>query len=137
MASISLPLKYQHTLDCAAMSFPEAQALLLVVSQLARLVRPSVLTTAFLLLLRGYTTVHPPTWSIAVLAIGVLPFYYAARTRLATWHIERRAARLGAVLPPRLEGSKFGNLDILKVLSESFETDYLSEFIHQVVPLRV
>ena len=111
------------------MPFPESQVLLLVVSQLARLARPSVLTTAFLLLLRRYTTVHPPTWSIPVLAIGVLPVYYAARIRLATWRIERKAARLGAVLPPRLEGSKIGNLDVLKVLSESFETDYLSEHI--------
>ncbi|KIP10692.1 hypothetical protein PHLGIDRAFT_100824 [Phlebiopsis gigantea 11061_1 CR5-6] len=109
------------------MPLPESQAVLLVVSQLGRLVRPSLLTAALLLLLRRYTAVHPPTWAVPGLALAVLPVYYAVRIRFASWHIQRRAARLGAALPPRLEGRKFGNWDILQSLTESFETDYLSE----------
>ena len=98
-------------------SLPEAQAVSLVAYLLIFLCAPSVVTASTLVLLTKSTDVKLPTWSIAILAFASIPVYIAARIRYRSWSIERRAARLGAVLPSRMKGEKIGNVDIITKLA--------------------
>lgn len=108
-------------------SLPEAQAVSLVVLQLIRFLFPLVVTSAGLVLLGRLTDLELPTWAIATLACASIPAYTTAHVLMSAWRIERKAARLGAVVPPRLKGKKFGHIDLLFKLSKGFESDYLSE----------
>ncbi|EMD40964.1 hypothetical protein CERSUDRAFT_111537 [Gelatoporia subvermispora B] len=65
----------------------------------------------------------------SVIWILVLPLFYACRVWLKFRSHRRAAARLGAVLPPVLEGELPGNFDILTKLLESFSTGYLGDIL--------
>ena len=111
----------------SGVSLPEAQVVSLVAYLLIRLSTPPAASATILVLLTRFTNVKLPTWYIVLLSIASLPACLMVRVLYVSWHIERKAARLGATLPPRLKGLKFGNIDILATLSKGFETDYLSK----------
>ena len=62
-------------------------------------------------------------WVALVAALSV-PAVYAGRIVYRDWSVKRRAARMGAVLPPSWEGKAFGNTDILKYAIEAFHRGY-------------
>ncbi|KAL7282251.1 hypothetical protein ACG7TL_003720 [Trametes sanguinea] len=68
-------------------------------------------------------------WSplIIVAALLSVPAGCAARIFFRDWSACRRAASLGAVLPPRWDGRSIGNFDLLTDFLERFHTGYLGE----------
>ncbi|KAI0779781.1 cytochrome P450 monooxygenase pc-2 [Fomes fomentarius] len=67
------------------------------------------------------------TFWIALAAVLSIPAVYVGRILYRDWSVEQRAARVGAVLPPRWDGKSFGNVDILKYSLEMFRRGYLGE----------
>ncbi|OSC98991.1 cytochrome P450 monooxygenase pc-2 [Trametes coccinea BRFM310] len=65
--------------------------------------------------------------SIIVAALLSVPAGCAARIFFRDWSARRRAASLGAVLPPRWDGRLIGNFDLLTDFLERFHTGYLGE----------
>ena len=64
--------------------------------------------------LRTHIDIKIPTFLVVLIALLSIPAFHAARIVHRSWSIKRRAACMGAVLPPVWEGKSFGNLDILK-----------------------
>ncbi|TBU32981.1 cytochrome P450 monooxygenase pc-2 [Dichomitus squalens] len=61
-----------------------------------------------------HNNVKIPTTLVVLAALVSIPAVYAARIIYRSWSIKRRAARMGAVLPPVWKGKSFGSLDVLK-----------------------
>ena len=99
----------------------------LALAQLSRLIFPAVSLTGILLGLRRYASVPLPTKAVAVLAVACIVPYHIAKARFTLWRNERKAAKLGAVLPPRYPGKSIGNKDVLDLLNDAYFHGYLSE----------
>ena len=66
-----------------------------------------------------------PTWLVALLAVLSVPALHAGRTVQHRWSVRLRARRMGAVLPPRWDGKRFGNLDILEYSLDRYHHGYI------------
>ena len=66
------------------------------------------------------------TWGVAAALSG--PLILTARIRYKYYSFRVRAARMGAVLPPCLDGKEFGNFDILRGIIEAFKNGYPCTF---------
>lgn len=85
---------------------------------------PAVSLLAIAHVLRTFSDVDIPILFVMLVAIASIPAAYAARIAYVNWSIPRRAAKMGAVLPPRWDGKSFGNVDILKHSMERFFKGY-------------
>ena len=56
------------------------------------------------------------------------PVVHALLVWRRNWLAARKAARMGAILPPRLTGRWPAGLDLLVQLTDSFENGFLSEY---------
>ncbi|TCD70442.1 hypothetical protein EIP91_003523 [Steccherinum ochraceum] len=65
-----------------------------------------------------------PLWYAIPLTFVSLPVYLAFNVVYKRWQEKRRAAALGAVLPPSYDGVKFGNTDVIAMLLENFKHGY-------------
>lgn len=82
----------------------------------------SIFATAHVL--RAFGDMDLPTLLVALVAIASIPAVYAARIAYMNWIVPRRAARMGAVLPPRWDGKSFGNRDILQHILDQYLKGY-------------
>nr|BAL14713.1 cytochrom P450 [Phlebia brevispora] len=99
----------------------------LVLEQFAKLIYPGVLLSVALIVLDRASVVHVPGWAIAVIVLtGIIPYHIAA-ARYRLWRDARKAASLGAILPPRWEGKAIGSRDLLKMLDHAWQHGYLSD----------
>ena len=105
---------------------PQAHAL--VISQLTVLLYPAAITSGLIHVGQKYGGVRVSVWVTAVAMVVSVPAFHITRARLLLWWNKRKAARLGAVLPPMWNGKKMGNVDILGKLKESWSKGYLSTF---------
>ncbi|KAH9927188.1 cytochrome P450 monooxygenase pc-2 [Epithele typhae] len=64
---------------------------------------------------------------VVLLAVLSVPATFAARVQLNAWSVRRRARRAGAVLPPRWDGKRIGNFDILAHALERSQNGYIGE----------
>ncbi|KAI0637985.1 cytochrome P450 monooxygenase pc-3 [Trametes polyzona] len=74
-----------------------------------------------------WTGVVLPTWFWILAAIAFGPLLYSVHVRQKYRGYRRRAAALGAVLPPELTGHEFGNKDVLRGILDAFTTGYPSD----------
>jgi hypothetical protein len=105
------------------------QAHYLVFGQLCRLVAPAVAASALLLAIRHLQPIAAPAWIDALLALVAIPVYHVGRAYWQYWQNARKAARLGATLPPRWDGKLPGNWDVLQLVDQAYFKGYLSECI--------
>lgn len=75
---------------------------------------PAIAVFASARVLAGQRVLELATAWVALAAIASVPAAHAARIMYWSWSVKRRAARMGAVLPPSWEGTSIGNMDILK-----------------------
>ncbi|KAI0772047.1 cytochrome P450 monooxygenase pc-3 [Trametes elegans] len=68
-----------------------------------------------------------PTWFWAAATILSGPLLYAIHVQLKFRGFHRRAAALGATLPPELKGTEFANKDLLRGIIDAFTTGYPSD----------
>ncbi|CDO71398.1 hypothetical protein BN946_scf184908.g156 [Trametes cinnabarina] len=68
-----------------------------------------------------------PTWFWIIAAALSGPLFYAIHVSNKYRHFRRRAAALGATLPPDLVGKEFGNMDVLRGIIEAFTHGYPSD----------
>ncbi|KAI9066444.1 cytochrome P450 monooxygenase pc-3 [Trametes sanguinea] len=68
-----------------------------------------------------------PTWFWIIAAILSGPLLYAIHVSNKYRGYRRRAAALGAALPPDLVGKEFGNMDVLRGIIEAFTHGYPSD----------
>lgn len=106
------------------------QAPALVVQQLILLLYPAALLIGFTYIVGNSVRYHVPTWITVIAAIISVPLVLASRIAFRRWSTKRRAARLGAVMPPSWNGKKIGNIDIGARLRRSWKNGYLSEITH-------
>ncbi len=78
--------------------------------------------------LHSHNVLHIPAILVGLTSIMSIPLWYAVRIVYRKWSIKRRAARMGAVLPPRWEGESFGNMDIFKECLERWTKGYPGEW---------
>ena len=76
-------------------------------------------------LLQAYGVLYIPTVMLVVGAVLSIPLLVVARIVYAKYDLKRRAARLGAVLPPSRVGKSIGNIDILKHGIERWKNGYV------------
>lgn len=101
----------------------------LVLGQLVRLVAPAAAAGALLLALRRLElAAAAPAWAGVLVALLTVPAFHVCRARWLYSRYARKAARLGATLPPRWEGRLPGSVDILKLMDYAFRKGFLSEF---------
>ncbi len=103
------------------------QAHVLILRQLTPLIYPTILVIASFSFLRRLLNVVVPTWIVVIAVLISMPSFTITRAQIVHWLNARRAARLGAVLPPRWNGKRIGNLDVLEVLRKINVDGYLSE----------
>lgn len=65
------------------------------------------------------------TTSLAVAIVLGIPLLVVLRIFYTKLDLKRRAARLGAVIPPSREGKSFGNVDLLKYGIERWKNGYV------------
>lgn len=68
-----------------------------------------------------------PSWAWVLAAVLSGPLILTVRVQWKYHSFQRRAARLGAILPPEMKGHSFGNLDLLDGILKAFETGYPCE----------
>lgn len=103
---------------------PQAHAL--AISQLAVLFYPAAIANGLIRVGQRYGGIRVPVWATALAMLVSVPVFHIGRARVALWWNKRKAARLGATLPPMWVGKSIGNLDILATLKASWTTGYLS-----------
>lgn len=123
------------TTTSPAMELPETLALKVIGFEIVIVLYPSVITAAALILLRRLTRFWIPTWAVVCLAVLSLPAVHSLDIWRRDRQIARKAARMGAVLPPREQGRWPGGIDLLMVLTRAFETGFLSECLPRAVPV--
>ena len=87
---------------------------------------PAVLVFALVRTLRTFGLLDArfsQLW-VVLAAVVSIPTAYAGRIMFSRWSVKRRAARMGAVLPPKREGKSLGNVDILTHSMEMFRRGY-------------
>ena len=77
--------------------------------------------------LQAYGVLYIPTVMLVVGAVLSIPLLVVARIVYAKYDLKRRAARLGAVLPPSRVGKSIGNIDILKHGIERWKNGYVGK----------
>ncbi|KAI0772046.1 cytochrome P450 monooxygenase pc-3 [Trametes elegans] len=70
-----------------------------------------------------------PVWLVVIAAVLSGPLSSAVRIWLRFRGFRHRAAALGAMLPPGLKGSEFGNKDLLRRTLETFSKGYPSDVV--------
>ena len=98
----------------------------LALGQLARLLFPATLVLAGCLVADKTSVVKVPKWLMALAAVFSIPPYHVGGAWLRYWREGRKAARLGARLPPRWDGKLPGNGDVMMLVAESAATGFLS-----------
>lgn len=104
-----------------------AHPALLVFLQVCSIAAPAVLISVFLLLLRECTVVLISNWLTALVAFLAIPVYHIGRAKVQYWLNERKAAKLGAALPPRWDGKLIGNWDNLMSANKALVEGFLSK----------
>ena len=104
-----------------------SQAHSLVLGQVFRLFSPAVLVAAVLALASRRTSVVIPNWLGAIIVALTIPTYHIGHATLRYWRNARKAARLGAVLPPRWQGNLPGSYDLLQLVDQAYYRGFLSE----------
>lgn len=99
----------------------------LIVEQFCKLVYPAIVAAGTLLVLNRHSVVSVPGWLIGVLSAGCIVPFHIGMARLRLLADERKAATLGAILPPRYPGKAIGNWDVLGLLDDAYFNGYLSE----------
>ncbi len=85
---------------------------------------PAAAVVAAARVLYSYNVVHIPTFLVALTSVLSIPLLRVVRVVYGRWSIKRRAARMGAVLPPSWDGEKFGNMDLVKIGMEGWRKGY-------------
>ncbi|EKM59240.1 uncharacterized protein PHACADRAFT_249546 [Phanerochaete carnosa HHB-10118-sp] len=106
---------------------PEREVVLMILHELGIIFKPSLVTAFTLVILRRYADVCIPTWAIFGLTLLSLPVMHGLTVWWNNWCIARKAAQMGAVLPPRIQGRWPGGIDLLMKLTRQAETGFLSE----------
>lgn len=107
----------------AGLSF--AQSLALV--HLVHLFTPPLVAVVLLTALARFPSLAVPTWASILVPLVSIPTFFLGRARLRYWRNTRRAAQLGAQLPPRWEGKLPGNWDVVMLADDSYTKGFLSE----------
>ena len=97
-------------------------------AQLIRFVFPATLVVVGLLVTNRLSSL--PKWLITVTAVLSIPPYHICGAWIRYWRNARRAARMGAVLPPRWDGKLPGNWDVLDLVNRSVEEGFLSAYVY-------
>ncbi|GJE84276.1 cytochrome P450 pc-3 [Phanerochaete sordida] len=113
----------------SSLELPEPLALRIIAYELYYILTPVLPAALALVLLQRWTDVALPTWAVAALALLSLPVAHAITIYRNQWVMARKAARMGAVLPPRLAGKWLGGIDLLVQLTDSFENGFLSDML--------
>lgn len=87
---------------------------------------PAALVCVAARLLQSWNVYFGVVW-VALAAVISIPTVFVARTVHWFWRSKRRAAKLGAVIPPTWEGKKWGNMDVVNYCIEKFNTGYPGE----------
>ncbi|KAM5534915.1 hypothetical protein V8D89_011470 [Ganoderma adspersum] len=74
--------------------------------------------------LHSFDVIYIPTFLVAFISVLSIPLVRVVHVLSRRWSIRRRAARMGAVLPPSWDGEKFGNLDLVKTSMEGWTKGY-------------
>ncbi|EKM59241.1 uncharacterized protein PHACADRAFT_249548 [Phanerochaete carnosa HHB-10118-sp] len=112
-----------------AIHLPEREVVTVILYELGFIFKPSAATAAALILLRRYADLWIPTWAIFWLSVLSLPIAHGLSVWHSNWRAARKAARMGAVLPPRVQGRWPGSVDLLVKLTDSFENGFLSDLL--------
>lgn len=111
----------------SSIHLPEREVVLIILYELGFIFKPSAVTATTLILLRRYADLWVSTWAISCLALLSLPVVHGLSVWRSNRRVARKAAQMGAVLPPRVQGRWPGGLDLLAKLTDSFENGFLSE----------
>jgi hypothetical protein len=111
------------------MSLPERQVVQIVTGQLTHMLYPFILTYSVLVALGRHTNFSLPIWAIIIVATICTPLVHASRVLYKNWVLRRKVARTGGVLPPHVQGTRLGNLDVLRTLMSRYEVEYLSKLL--------
>lgn len=85
---------------------------------------PAATIVAAARVLHSFDVIHVPAFLVALTSVLSIPLVRVVRVLSRRWSIRRRAARMGAVLPPSWDGEKFGNLDLVKTAMEGWTKGY-------------
>nr|BAL05110.1 cytochrome P450 [Phanerodontia chrysosporium] len=113
----------------SSIDFPDRLVLRVIAYELVFLFYPTVPAAAGLVLLRRLTDIWLPTWAIVLLSVCSLPVVHGLSIWRNNWRAARKAARMGAVLPPRLKGRWPSSIDLLMRLTDAFETGFMSDLL--------
>ena len=106
------------------------QALSLASQQLAFFIYPSVLTSSILFALRRNASIplasYLPTWAVVLSGLLSIPAFHIGRAKINDIVTARKAAKIGAQLPPRWKGTRIGSIDLLARMIESATNGFLS-----------
>lgn len=103
------------------------QAHSLAFGQLFRLFAPAAVVSAALLFISREAIVPVPTWLVVLAAALSIPTYPIGCAKLQYWYNVRKAARQGAMMPPRWDGKMIGNWDLLQLLDQAYLRGFLSK----------
>lgn len=110
-----------------------SQAHSLVLGQLVRLFAPAVAAGALLLTLRRLELAAAPVWAGSLIALLAIPTFHIGRAWWVQSRHARKAAYLGATLPPIWKGRLPGSVDVLQLVNHTFRKGFLSEFFFRFV----
>lgn len=99
----------------------------LILQQFCKLTYPAVILASTLIVLNRHTSISVPGWLVGLLALGCIVPFHISMARYRLWRDERKAASLGATLPPRYPGKSIGNMDVLGLLDDAYFNGYLSK----------
>jgi hypothetical protein len=86
---------------------------------------PILLSVVARALVREYGDYTIPTWvliSASLLSMPLIPITGIVGTR---WYNRYHAWKLGARVAPEVRGKRIGNFDVLQMLEDSIQNDYL------------
>lgn len=106
---------------------PEAWRL--VAGQLAQLLYPAVLASVSLVALSRATDIHISSWLIVATSLASVAPFHICRSHIREMSYARKAARLGAALPPQWAGKQIGNVDLLRALKAVWVNGYISKCV--------
>ncbi|GJE84229.1 cytochrome P450 [Phanerochaete sordida] len=104
----------------------------LAAGQFVRLIAPALAVWVFVAAARRSQHLGTaPVWVDALVALIAIPAFHVGRAHWQYAHRRRKAARLGATLPPRWDGKLPANFDVLQLVDKAYREGFLSDYFYE------
>ncbi|KAI0677045.1 cytochrome P450 monooxygenase pc-3 [Trametes maxima] len=88
---------------------------------------PAAATVLLARLIYAFLGIGVSGYVVALIAVLSALMVVPIRISLRSWRVRRKAARMGATLPPRWDTKRFGNVDLLHHILDRFKNGYIGD----------